>query len=254
MQKSTIRNQFNKQADRFSQFQLTTNRAIFEFIYDFCDLSPDDSLLDVACGSGDFALFCADKVRYVCGCDISDALLKLAQNRMRGSNLINTTFFQCDVERISCHADSFTLVSCRSAFHHMQHCTAVFKEMLRCLKRSGKICIQDMIAYEDEGVNHYFEELDRSIDASHYKALSSQELISLFKEHGVKIENEFTAELTHNLKDYIGHAFQTPTDSQKVDVLVQRGLRDAQVAPYFVSEDDEICFKKSGMILCGIKQ
>ena len=59
MRKEIIRKQFNKQAKRFAQFELTRNEAIFKFITDFCELNENDTLLDVACGSGTFAIFSA---------------------------------------------------------------------------------------------------------------------------------------------------------------------------------------------------
>lgn len=45
----------------------------------FCDLSPEDDLLDIACGTGAFTRHAAPMVRSAIGVDISAGMLDIAR-------------------------------------------------------------------------------------------------------------------------------------------------------------------------------
>jgi ubiquinone/menaquinone biosynthesis C-methylase UbiE len=223
MNKGVIRDQFNKQAGQFSDFSLTKDETLFRLFCDFCRFDSQDTLLDMACGSGNFAIFCAAELERVCGCDISENLLTIAVRQAEIRNLPNTAFVRCDVERTPFKGNSFSVVSCRSAFHHMEDYPSVFNEMLRILKKNGKMCIQDMTAYPDRRVNLYFEEMEKAIDISHHKALSTGEITSLYETSDMEIEDIIEAERTFSLDDYLSHASQTQNDLIRIKRQVAKG-------------------------------
>lgn len=251
MRKEIIRKQFNKQAEKFARFELTRNETIFKFITDFCEFSEHDTLLDVACGSGAFAIFCASKLKHVVGIDISDELIRYAKNHVAAGKLSNIDFFCGDVEKTSFPDSSFSITSCRSAFHHMDNCDRVLKEMARCVNSGGKICIQDMTAYQQDNVNEFFEEMEKEIDLSHFRALTSKEIQGLFGANNIKIEKIFEAVLTHNLGEYIGHAHQSQKQLDALAELVSVGLNDHAISEWLFYEDGDIQFKRGGIIICG---
>jgi len=55
-EKELIRAPFNKQAENFSKWSVTQNEEYLEAYFTFCRMLQDDSLLDVACGTGEFSL------------------------------------------------------------------------------------------------------------------------------------------------------------------------------------------------------
>lgn len=252
MRKEVIRKQFNKQAKQFARFELTRNKTIFQFIVDFCKLNENDILLDVACGSGAFAVFCAEMLTHVTGIDISNELIKYAKKHAEELKLANAEFIRGDVEKLPFPDSSFSVVSCRSAFHHIENGDLVLKEMIRCVKKGGKICIQDMISYEQANVNNFFERMDKLIDSSHFRALSSQQIKALLVANNIKIESAFETTLTHNLNEYIGHAYQSQEQSEALKTWVNGGLKDASIAEFLFLKDGEICFKRSGIVIYGI--
>lgn len=75
--KTLVKDQFNRQALPFSKWTVTKNKEYMERYVEFLDLSPDEKLLDVACGSGEFVFFCALQIHSAHGVDISDKQIEL---------------------------------------------------------------------------------------------------------------------------------------------------------------------------------
>ncbi|MFX1258280.1 MAG: class I SAM-dependent methyltransferase [Promethearchaeota archaeon] len=253
MNKKGIKAQFNKQAEKFSKFSLTKNIKIFHFFYNFCNLDLNDCLLDVACGSGEFAVFCAKKLKYVYGLDLSDKMITLAEKKAKIKNLTNVQFICTDVEKIPFENGLFTVASCRSALHHMKNYDKIFSEMVRCVKKDGKICIQDMITYKDKQINEFFEKLEKNIDISHNNTLSEENLFDLFDRYNIKIVKKFVSELEHNFNEYISHAVQSNKNALKMYKLIEKGLNDSKISKFLYIKHGEIFFKRAGTIMWGIK-
>ncbi len=203
------------------------------------------------CGGGNFLTYCAPKVRYAVGCDLSDELLALARGSAQQNRLANVGLCLGDSEATPFAHGSFSIATCRSAFHHMSHYQQVFEEMVRVVKHGGRICLQDMVAYEDPRVNEYFESLDKVIDVSHWRALSVTELLSLFHAGGIRIDDKVTAEQAFHLEAYIGDGYQSTEERSLIGELVEQGIKDDRLSKYFLYKDGDLHFKKSGMIIMG---
>ena len=76
-----VKRQFDKQAQNFSNWSVTKNIEYQKAYFDFCQISSQDTLLDLACGTGEYAIFAAPNVKYVCGVDISKGMIELAQKQ-----------------------------------------------------------------------------------------------------------------------------------------------------------------------------
>ena len=76
--KNITRQQFDLQADKFSNWAITRNMEYMKRYYEFCGIVKGDTLLDVACGTGEYAIFCAQKIKSVCGVDLSSKMIEVA--------------------------------------------------------------------------------------------------------------------------------------------------------------------------------
>jgi SAM-dependent methyltransferase len=72
MLKGIIKKQFNRQAKSFSSWSVTKNIEYMQAHFDFFRMNENDTMLDVACGTGEFSIFSAKRIKYVLGIDISD--------------------------------------------------------------------------------------------------------------------------------------------------------------------------------------
>jgi ubiquinone/menaquinone biosynthesis C-methylase UbiE len=87
-----VKRQFDKQAENFRNWSVTKNTEYQKAYFDFCQISAQDTLLDFACGTGEYALFAAPKVKYVHGVDISEGMIEIAQKQAVDSTIHNIKF------------------------------------------------------------------------------------------------------------------------------------------------------------------
>ena len=251
--KKIVKNQFNKQAEKFSNWSTTKNIEYLQRYFEFCGLVPEDNLLDVACGSGEFSIFCARKMRYVCGVDLSDRMIELAKNQATANNLEYIEFVCHDVEDIPFEDNAFSIVVCKSAFHHFLNYGKVFSEMIRCCKEDGRISIQDIVSYADNRINDYFEKIEREIDRSHEKALSKADFIKLFRQNKIQILRTYEIEIELNFNEYINHAIQSKYNLENIGHLLDYGLDDPDISKHFTTINGDLFFKRNVFLILGKK-
>jgi ubiquinone/menaquinone biosynthesis C-methylase UbiE len=248
-----IKMQFNIQAQKFSNWSVTRNDEYHRDYFEFCGINTKDRLLDVACGTGEFALFCAPKVKSVVGIDISQGMIDVANRQAKDQHIANVQFICHEVENIPLESDQFSIVVSKSAFHHFSAYDAVIGEMIRCCTKGGRISIQDIVVYENDNLNNYFEELEKLIDISHHKCVSKDFVVKLFEKNQLAIEKKFELEVDINFKEYIKHAIQSEENQKKIEQLLKMGLNDPEISKNFIIKDDELFFKRNVFLILGKK-
>lgn len=251
--KKTNRDQFNKQAENFSGWEVTQNIEYMQRYFEFCGMSENDDLLDVACGSGEFAIFCAQRVRQVTGVDISENMIELAQKKASAAGQDNVHFEHMDVDDLKFKDGSYSFVTCKSAFHHFAEPWKVFSEMVRCCKNNGMISVQDITAYDEDKVNDFFERLEKAIDLSHNRTLAEDDFTELFVRGNAEVIRTYKIEVELDFKQYLNHAVQTEGDREKSEIMLKQGLEDPELAEIFVTRGDILFFKRNVFLILGRK-
>jgi demethylmenaquinone methyltransferase / 2-methoxy-6-polyprenyl-1,4-benzoquinol methylase len=97
-----------------------------------------DRVLDLACGTGDFArAFVEASPRGVVGCDFSARMLSLAERR----NGAAIRWCQADAMSLPFANGCFSLVSCAFGVRNFQDAATAFREMHRVLEPGGRAVI-----------------------------------------------------------------------------------------------------------------
>lgn len=105
-------------------------------------LNSDDTLLDLACGTGAAVRAAAPEVRRAVGLDLSPGMI--GQARERADGLSNVEFHQGDVSgRLPFAAGEFTAILCTNAFHHFPRPVDTIAEIARVLGPDGRVVIAD---------------------------------------------------------------------------------------------------------------
>ena len=64
--------------------------------------------------------------------DISKGMIELAQKQAKEKVIKNASFLCQPVESTPFEDESFSIIICRSAFHHFHDYENIFEEMIRC--------------------------------------------------------------------------------------------------------------------------
>jgi ubiquinone/menaquinone biosynthesis C-methylase UbiE len=248
-----IKRQFNEQARNFSDWSITKNREYQKAYFDFCKITPTDKLLDVACGTGDYTIFAAAQIAHAQGIDISKGMIEIAQQQAEEKNISNIDFLCHPVENIPFEDDSFSIVICRSAFHHFHAYDRIFHEMVRCCRKGGRISVQDIVAYPDEKIDRFFESFEKAVDVSHHQTATKTYIESLFTEREIPVRDTFSIEIELNAQEYLGHARQSEESKKTIGVLLERGLNDPDISKYFIIKEKDLFFKREVFLILGQK-
>ena len=83
----------------FVQVNSEINHQMVAQALDLLDLQPDDSVLDLFCGLGNFTLPMARRCRRVAGVEVDQPMLERARASALANNIDNTDYFCADLNR-----------------------------------------------------------------------------------------------------------------------------------------------------------
>jgi demethylmenaquinone methyltransferase / 2-methoxy-6-polyprenyl-1,4-benzoquinol methylase len=101
-------------------------------------VTPDDDVLDVACGTGDLArAFAAAGVKSVTGCDFARDMLALAEARSDG----RIVWIEADALNLPLDDACYSIVSCAFGVRNFAELDRGLSEMFRVLQPGGRVVI-----------------------------------------------------------------------------------------------------------------
>lgn len=106
-----------------------------------------DSVLDIATGTGDFAILAFQKLhpKKVVGCDISEGMMAIGREKVKASGLSDIITFQNeDCAKMSFETGSFDAVISAFALRNFQNLDECLKEMHRVLADDGHLSVVDL--------------------------------------------------------------------------------------------------------------
>lgn len=105
------------------------------------------SILDIATGTGDFAIMSAKKLRpaRVTGVDISDGMMRVGMAKVKKEGLSDIISFQKeDCEHLTYKDESFDAITTAFGIRNFQNLDACLKEMCRVLRKGGQLSIIEL--------------------------------------------------------------------------------------------------------------
>ena len=108
-----------------------------------------DSVLDIATGTGDFAILAFQKLhpQEVVGCDISEGMMAIGREKVAKLGLSDQiTFRNEDCSKMSFADNSFDAVISAFALRNFQNLDECLKEMHRVLNENGHMSVIDLCA------------------------------------------------------------------------------------------------------------
>jgi len=83
----------------FVQVNAEINRKMIDKVIELLDLQPEDRVMDLFCGLGNFTLPMARRVASIVGIEGDDALVQLARHNAQHNGITNAEFFTADLSK-----------------------------------------------------------------------------------------------------------------------------------------------------------
>jgi len=131
------------------------NRPSYRLMAAALDLGPEDDLLDVACGWGEFLAIYGSDARRVAGIDVSEEKVRLARQRLADRIAAGTgEVVQGDAAALPWEEGTFSAVTCMDAFPFFSAPERVMAEVFRVLRPGGRMLMQIGMRWPDGPPKH----------------------------------------------------------------------------------------------------
>ena len=144
------------------------------------DLTGDDVVLDVVCGTGAASRAAGSVAKFVVGVDLAPEMIRRATELATGVE--NVRFVIADSEQLPFDDDEFTAVLCSNSFHHYPDPLRAVREMARVLASDGRLVIGDACA--DLTTARIADAILRRIEPGHVRLYRLSELGSFLQRSG----------------------------------------------------------------------
>ncbi|MBV6623017.1 MAG: methyltransferase domain-containing protein [Rivularia sp. (in: Bacteria)] len=155
------------------------------FLSNWEQIDPKSTVLDVACGTGEFEQLLLDKnsTQKIIGIDISENMLNIA--RRKNKTYSNVEFYQASVNSLPFQDYIFDVIVCANAFHYFEQPQIALAEIKRVLKPNGKLIILDWS--KDFLICRICDWLLQLFDSAHQHCYTQAELYQLLVAADFKI-------------------------------------------------------------------
>lgn len=247
----SIIDQFTRQAIPFSKLSGHTNQESLNLLMEMASVSPQDTVLDVACGSGIVACAFARVAHHVTGIDLTPAMLEQAEILAQQKSLTNLSWQLGDIETLPFPDASFSIVLSRYAFHHFLQPAVVLSEMVRVCHPGGRVLIAD-VALPADKVDAY-DQAEILRDPSHTHALTLEEFPKLMIDANLQNANLAFYKVELELEQQLAASFPNPDDDEKLRQIFRENIEVDRLGVGAHFRGDEIHYVVPISVIVGEK-
>ena len=144
--KKYVKQMFNDISGQYDRFNFLSSFGIDRYwrnsLINQVPLSSENSLLDVATGTGDVAFSIYKKYKaYVTGIDIASNMIAIAKKKSKKYKTEKIKFLEGDAENLPFNNSYFNVITISFGFRNLGSYNTALSEFYRLLKPNGKIAI-----------------------------------------------------------------------------------------------------------------
>ena len=261
-QRDLVRDHFTETAQVFGDYALASRVAEAERLAHMVGARAGDRGVDLACGSGTLALRFAHHVQWICGVDLTPAMLNRARHFAAAEELRNIAFALGDAEALPFADDTLDLAVTSYSLHHMSDPARVIGEMARVISRGGRVGVLDILVPEDSSVAAMNNRIERVRDRSHTRTLPRSEFEAYFADHGLRILETYVEAQLHSFDHWMFVAGSNPGDSRYLEAryLLEESIANdsawfhPRLAPAGEKgPEPELVFENTALFIAGEK-
>ncbi len=251
-----VRERFTRTAEQFARFALTTRREEAQRLAELAAPRGNEIALDLACGPGTFTQAFAARLGFLCGLDVTPAMLLEARQTLARAGLVNVAFACGDANALPFSDSSLDLAICSYSFHHFLAPARIVGELSRVLRPHGRLAAVDLIV-PDGADAEWNNRIERARDASHATTLSRGAFLGLLDAAGLRVQLSQIGERLRRFDDWmriVGCPPGTPAYAE-TRRLIEASLPEdaAGFHPHLVPGSDELEFVQTSLFLVAEK-
>jgi ubiquinone/menaquinone biosynthesis C-methylase UbiE len=229
-QKELIRDRFTRTVDVFGDYAVSYRAQFADTLAKLVLAGQGDRVIDLACGPGTLALQFARQVRWVCGVDLTPAMLHRARGTAQADGLDNLAFTLGDAQALPFADGSLDISVTSYSLHHMPDPRRVVGGMARVVKRGGRLGIIDIVVPEDAARAEAANRIEIARDVSHTRSLGRKDFDDMIAGAGLRI----LASEVHEIPRMFDHWMQVAGWSRGDPAYIEtRELMEATMANDF---------------------
>jgi ubiquinone/menaquinone biosynthesis C-methylase UbiE len=246
-----ILEQFTKQAVPFLKKMGPADETVLQIYLEATGVTPQDTVLDVACGPGLVACAFAGVARHVTGIDLTPAMIAQARKLQASKGLTNLTWQVGGVPPLPFADASFTLVITRYSFHHFLAPRPVLAEMVRVCTPGGTVMVVDVVP-PPEKVDA-FNRMEKLRDNSHTRALTLPQFLDLARDCGLADITTRFYRLEMELEAQLQASFPGKGNADKLRQILKEDIGRDNLGVGAHLQGDKIYFAYPNLVLVGKK-
>jgi ubiquinone/menaquinone biosynthesis C-methylase UbiE len=185
-QADLIRDRFTRTAQVFGEYAVSYRVQFADTLMRLISAGPNDRVTDLACGPGTLALRFARNVRWVCGVDLTPAMLARARQTASDESLVNLAWANADAQQLPFADGSLDLGVTSYSLHHIPDPARTIREMARVVRRGGRVGIIDIVVPEDALAAEAANRIEIARDPSHTRSLPKSDFEKMIAAAGLR--------------------------------------------------------------------
>ncbi len=178
---------FNSIADRYAASEVHTDSPTIRRLHELLGAVGLESVCDVACGPGHFALSFAGKAPRIAGIDAAPNML-LQFEKLALERSVKVEAIKADAMDVPLPSGSFDAVISRLAPHHFSDAGKAVREMSRLTKSGGRVAVIDLEGSENPALDELNHQIEVWHDPSHVRSYTAPQWRTFFETNDLEVE------------------------------------------------------------------
>lgn len=235
-----IVNQFGQNAAKYVTSHIHAKGTDLHSLVEFVRGKKNNRLLDIATGGGHVANTLAPLFQDVVAFDLTENMLKKAEQFIRSNGHVNVSFVEGNAERLPFPNESFDTITCRIAAHHFTNVKEFIAEVHRTLESDGFFFLIDNVAPEVEEYDVFYNFVEKKRDPSHYRAYKKTEWISLLERNGLQVQSYITFDKEFNFDWWCDMMNVPKTERDELTTYMINAPKEMQEWFHVTIENNEV--------------